>query len=309
MSENTLPNQTKTGQLLDTEGGLRQTNNETSQEIRNSTKRVDKKSTKPSAAINPRISVEDMYRRLVFVSALSDNHFEEAKEMLRTVTECLPETTIIIYDLGLSKLFQNSISAYYKNVKLRRFPFYAYPPHVSSLQTYAWKPLIVKHVARDYDIIMYGDSSVRLVSCNITGALQHLLHFPFFGSPIRSKAVQYAHDGMIGYFQYPRRRSDMKDVASLMGGCWLMWANSDMKQKLIAPWAECAYNQDCIAPFGSELYGCHNAEPFDGHYVGCHRYDQSALNLILAREFGLDYFSRSTNVNVSNSIWSVRRKR
>ena len=88
-----------------------------------------------------------------------------------------------------------------------------------------------------------------------------------------------------------------------------MWANSEMKQKLIAPWAECAYNQDCIAPFGSELYGCHNAEPFDGHYVGCHRYDQSALNLILAREFGLDYFSRSTNVNVSNSIWSVRRKR
>ena len=44
-------------------------------------------------------------------------------------------------------------------------------------------------------------------------------------------------------------------------------------------------------------------------HVGCHRYDQSAPNLILARKFGLDYFSRSTNVNVSNSIWSVRRKR
>ena len=306
MSENTLTHQTKTRQLPDIEGGF---NNETSQEIRNSTKRVDKNSIKPSVAINPRISVEDMYRRLVFVSALSDNHFEEAKEMLRTVTECLPETTIIIYDLGLSRYIQNSISAYYKNVKLRRFPFYAYPPHVSSLQTYAWKPLIVKQMATEYDIIMYGDSSVRLLSCNITGALQHLLHFPFFGSPIRSKAVQHAHDGMIRYLQYPRRRSDMKDVASLMGGCWLMWANSEMKEKLIAPWAECALNKDCIAPFGSELYGCHNAEPFDDHYVGCHRYDQSALNLILAREFGLDYFSRSTDIDISNSIWLVNRTR
>ena len=45
----------------------------------------------------------------------------------------------------------------------------------------------------------------------------------------------------------------MKDVASLKGGCWLMWANSEMKRKLIAPWAECALNEDCIAPFGSEL--------------------------------------------------------
>ena len=299
MSENTLQHQTKTGQLPGTEGGLRETNNETSQEILNST-------IKPSAAINPSISVEDMHRRLVYVSALSDNHFDEAKEMLRTVTECLPETTIIIYDLGLSRYIQQKLSAY-KNVQLRSFPFHANKPYVRNLRNYAWKPLIVKQMATEYDIIMYGDSSVRLVSCNITGALQHLLHFPFLGSPTRSKAVQHAHDGMIRYLQYPRRRSDMKDIASLMGGCWLMWANSEMKRKLISPWAECALNKDCIAPFGSTLHGCNKREPFDGHYSGCHRYDQSALNLILAREFGLDYFSRSTDIDISNSIWLVNR--
>ena len=255
---------------------------------------------------NPSVSVEDMYHRLVFVSAFSDNHFKEAREMLRTVTECLPETTIIIYDLGLNNTHQKALCTY-NNVELRHFPFWAYRPHVRHLRNYAWKPLIVKQVSSEYDIIMYGDSSVRLISCNITTALQHLLEFPFFGNPILSKAVQFAHDGMIRYLQFPKRRRDMKDVASIMGGCWLMWATYEMKMKLIEPLVDCALNEDCIAPFGSQISGCNMSDINDGSYAGCHRYDQSALNLILAREFGLDHFSRNTNRTIAKSIWAVKR--
>ena len=254
----------------------------------------------------PSVSVEDMYHRLVFVSAFSDNHFKEAREMLRIVTECLPETTIIIYDLGLSDSHQKALRTY-NNVELRHFPFWAYRPHVRHLRNYAWKPLIVKQVSSEYDFIMYGDSSVRLISCNITTALQHLLEFPFFGNPILSKAVQFAHDGMIRYLQFPKRRRDMKDVASVMGGCWLMWATYEMKMKLIEPWVDCALNEDCIAPFGSQISGCNMSDINDGSYAGCHRYDQSALNLILAREFGLNHFSRNTNRSIAKSIWAVKR--
>ena len=270
---------------------------------------VHKKFFKPQVVIprNPSVSVEDMYRRLVFVSAFSDNHFKEAREMLRTVTECLPETTIIIYDLGLNK-YTEELLARYKNVEIRPFPFYAFRPHVRNLLTYAWKPLIVKQVSREYDFIMYGDSSVRLISCNITAALEHLLEFPFFGNPIYSKAVEFAHDGMIRYLQFPKRRRDMKDVASVMGGCWLMWATYEMKQRLIFPWADCAIEEECIAPFGCQLFGCNSEIINDGRYAGCHRFDQSALNLILAREFGLDHFSRSTNCSIAKSIWAVKRK-
>ena len=94
----------------------------------------------------------------------------------------------------------------------------------------------------------------------------------------------------------------MKDVASVMGGCWLMWATYEMKMKFIEPLVDCALNEDCIAPFGSQISGCNVSVINDGSYAGCHRYDQSALNLILAREFGLDHFSRSTNRSIAKSI-------
>ena len=59
-----------------------------------------------------------------------------------------------------------------------------------------------------------------------------------------------------------------------------------MKEKFIEPWLDCALHVECIAPKGSKGWPCGHIINHDGHYIGCHRYDQSALNLILAREFG-----------------------
>ena len=73
--------------------------------------------------------------RLVYVSMLSDNHFEEAKEMLRTVYDRVSPKNYSYHYVNFC------LYTYYKNVELCQFPFYAYPPQVS-LQIYAWKPLI-----------------------------------------------------------------------------------------------------------------------------------------------------------------------
>ena len=255
------------------------------------------------------ISVEDMYHRLVYVSALSDNHFKEAKEMFKTVIGCLPKNKIIIFDLGLNEGHIKELSAY-GNVEVRPFPFknYSSVPHVKNLDVYAWKPIIAQIVSMEYDVIMYGDSSVRLLSCNLTAALQHLLQFPILsGAPTKPAAIQYTHDGMIKYFHFPASRKDMADIGGFQGGVWLMWANDMMKKKLIDPWVDCALHKECIAPSGAKLGPCGRAFPRDGHYVGCHRYDQSALNLILAREFGIEYFSKGTDISISSPIWVVRR--
>ena len=125
------------------------------------TKKVKKNEPKPSSVTMSNMTVEDMYQRLVYVSALSDNHFKEAKDMFKMVIGCLPKSKLILYNLGLNEEHIKELSAY-ENVEIRPFPFknYSSLPHVKNLHTYAWKPIIVKIVSMEYDIIMYGDSSL-----------------------------------------------------------------------------------------------------------------------------------------------------
>ena len=98
------------------------------------TKKVKENEPKPSSVTMSNMTVEDMYHRLVYVSALSDNHFKEAKEMFKTVIGCLPKNKIIIFDLGLNEGHIQELSAY-GNVEVRPFPFknYSSVPHVKNL--------------------------------------------------------------------------------------------------------------------------------------------------------------------------------
>ena len=254
------------------------------------------------------VNARYLYDHLVVVTAFSDNHFEEAKDMIASMQTCLPDKKIIVYDLGLSSNKKKEVQRYC-NVELRSFPFENYKqPHIKKVSTYAWKPIIVKLVSQEYDVIMYGDASLRMTSCNMTQALEHLLNFPFLDlHPTSYRAIEFTHDGMMKYLHYPEHRKDIAQLETLQGGCYLMWANSIMQEKLIEPWLDCALHQECIAPKGSRLGPCKFTKHHDGHYVGCHRYDQSALNLILAREFGVDGVLKGSNRNITLPTWKVVR--
>ena len=263
----------------------------------------------PKATIR---SVADLYERLVCVTAFSDNHFHEAIDMIAGLQTCLPGKKIVVYDLGLNSAHREEVSGYC-NVELRSFPFNDYQSlrHVKNLFTYAWKPIITKLLSLEYDVILYGDASLRMKSCNISKALAHLLNFPYLSvHPIRMfYAIEFAHDGMIKYLHYPKARKDIAKVGTLEGG-FLVWANSVMQEKFIDPWLDCALHEECISPKGAKRLSC-PPPPFtknhDGHYVGCHRYDQSAAILILTREFGLDAVDRAANREVTNMLWNVIR--
>ena len=254
-------------------------------------------------------SVADLYERLICVTAFSDNHFNEAKDMIADLQTCLPDKKIIVYDLGLNSGHRKEVSSYC-NVELRSFPFKDYQQsHVKNLYTFAWKPIIAKLMSVEHDVIMYGDSSLRMISCNISSALAYLFEFPFLDlNPTSHPAIEFTHDGMIKYLHYPKSRKDMAHIETLQGGCWLMWANTVMKEKLIEPWLDCALHKECIAPKGANRSPCHTTQNHDGHYIDCHRFDQSALNLILAREFGLDGVLKGSNRKITHPVWDIARK-
>ena len=130
--------------------------------------------------------------------------------MIASVQICLPDKKIIVYDLGLSSKKKEEVCKYC-NVELRSFPFKNYrQPNIRTLQTYAWKPIIIKLVSQEYDVIIYGDASLRMTSCDMSGALAHLLKFPFLDLyPISMRAIEFTHDGMMEYLHYPKHRKDI----------------------------------------------------------------------------------------------------
>ena len=246
---------------------------------------------------------------LTIFTAISSNHFVEAQDMLSSFSKCFPEKKIILFDLGLTGTQRKNLSQR-SYLDFRPFPFEEYKniPYLKTLSLYGWKPLITQKISVESDVIMYSDASVRMISCNITPALEHLLKFPIFsGNPGRYKAIEFTHDGMMNYLKFPKTRESIADVQSFQTGIWLILVNAESRKKIIEPWVDCALHKECMAPKGSRHGPCHATTNHDGHYIDCHRYDQSAMNLILAREYGPDFFSQGAVPTLSRELFIIRR--
>ena len=63
-----------------------------------------------------------------------------------------------------------------------------------------------------------------------------------------------------------------------------------MQEKLIEPWLDCALHVECIGPKGAR------------------HVPQSALNLMLTREFGLDAVQKTFNRKISRELWTSERR-
>ena len=257
--------------------------------------------------------VDFFYCKLVMVTAISSNHYEEAQDMIASVQKFLPSTKLIVYDLGLSAAQKGTLQRYC-NVEVRSFRFEKYPPHTQNLKLYAWKTFITKEVANEYEVLFYGDSSVRVVGTSFADKVfPFLLKFPFMSGKFKATSlpiVSRTHDGMLKYLNMTVTRKQMGQFGHLAGGCWVMWANSLMRTKFITHWVDCGLHQKCISPAGASLYSCNiglgDRNKQAGLYIGCHRYDQSALSMILIREFGVQVWDKVVH-NEAKAILRVQR--
>ena len=231
--------------------------------------------------------------KFLVISAISSNHHIEEVDMIATAQHFFPNSRIIIYDIGLKQTEIDALKKYC-NVEVRTFPFDKYPPHVKNLHTYAWKPLIIQAAAQEADFIFWADSSVRFVK-NFDDTFSKLDDFPIKGHlhPI-CKIVHVTHDATLKYLNVTREM--LGQVVGIEAGIMLVKTN-EVAKRVLNLWRSCALKVSCIAPEGSRVWPCDygKGKPTTIAYIGCHRFDQSALNSILIRDYGKEVFTKILN--------------
>ena len=223
--------------------------------------------------------------KLVVVTALSSNHFVESIDFFGSVYTHFPQVKIIVYDLGLTMNEVSCIQSYCNVLEVRKFNFSHYPSHVKNLYNYAWKIFIISEISEEHELFFYCDTSCRMKSI-IPHYLPNILKFPVLpASWLKQSVVKTTHDRMLKYLGVQKSRQELEQLLphGFQATAVILWANAVFKEKLLPSLIDCASYLECIAPKGSGLFGCNFALP---EYVGCHRYDQSALNVLLLRDFG-----------------------
>ena len=227
--------------------------------------------------------------KLVMVTAISSNHFKEVIDYIGSVHALFPHTKIIVYDLGLKASQSRTISSYC-NTEIRRFDFSKYPNHVKTLKKYAWKPFIIEEMSEEYEIFFFCDASIR-VTQSVKNFIPNLLKFPVLPCSRleeRLQVMKSTHDGMFRYLNLTGSREQLASLSpTFESGSVIYWANNLFKENFLPKWIDCAMHVECIAPKGSTVHGCDFKKKVwpKKVYAGCHRYDQSALNVILYRDF------------------------
>jgi len=224
----------------------------------------------------------------MIVTAFSSNHFKESLDFFGSVHKELPQVKMIVYDLGLTASQMQSIKGYCNVQEVRKFKFEKYPSHTKDLFKYAWKPFIIKEISEEFELFLYCDASCRIKRA-FREFLLNVTKFPLVPNCMLGKGsavLRSTHDGMLKYFN--ASRDELLEVVpqgGFPGGIQLIWVSKMWKEKILTPWVDCAMHLECISPAGAKLSGCNFGTKPSSAYVGCHRYDQSALNVIMGKEF------------------------
>ena len=262
-------------------------------------------------------SVEELLNDLVVVTGISSNHYNEAQDMLGSVHYFLPDTTIIVYDVGLESEQVQALKEL-KNVQVRKYEFeangrtdYRKLRHGAGLGCYAWKIFAMDEISKEHKIFMWFDASIRLVKPLTTnGCIQSLNDIPLsacFNHMYSRRMMQFTDEGTVKYFNITRQQ--MKDVVGFQAGC-LMFKMTKKMQFIMEKWVDCAYNEECICGTKNTRIKIHcNFSVPQGtkFFPGCHRYDQAALTWLSAMHLGMDKVDKVANSNCKKIFVKDRR--
>uniref|UniRef100_A0A8R1DT22 Uncharacterized protein n=1 Tax=Caenorhabditis japonica TaxID=281687 RepID=A0A8R1DT22_CAEJA len=123
--------------------------------------------------VGPFVNLSDSSKNeedVVFVSAISDNHFNEAVGSLSSLRTFNPTQKYIIYGMDLSERYVKYFKTL-RNVEYRVFNTSEYPEYVNNWMEYRFKPLILAEVMKEYANIWWMDAHISVKKPNMTKLL------------------------------------------------------------------------------------------------------------------------------------------
>ena len=251
----------------------------------------------PQNDVEGHLSVEQLLNDLVVVTGISSNHYNEAQDMLGSVHHFLPNTSIILYDVGL-KSEQVKALKELKNIEIRHYEFevkgrtdYRKLKYTrKGLGCYAWKIFVMDEISKEHKIFLWLDSSIRILKPLTDHCIESVNDIPLtacFHHLTNRRMMEFTDEGTIKYFNITRQQ--MKDVIGLQSGC-LMFKMTKKMRLIMEKWVDCAYNEECICgtKSGTGKEFCNFSIPQSTEFIGCHRYDQATLTWLLALYLGMD---------------------
>ena len=164
---------------------------------------------------------------------------------------------------------------------MRDLDYAQYPPHVASVNNFAWRPILLQLLLREFGAVMYLEPTTRFKSpsspnyLRLRGSRSYFLWDPLVFQPV----VAYTEKDTFDYLQ--EKRCTFRDCSIITAEAIALYRTQTTWIELMKPWLKCALNADCIAPKYAMYSKCfHMRQP---RTTGCHRYDMSALSIIINR--------------------------
>ncbi|XP_046557595.1 uncharacterized protein LOC124266836 [Haliotis rubra] len=222
--------------------------------------------------------------RTMFVTATSSNHFYESQALIRNlhrnVFPLINDYTFVLYDLGLTASERKQMEKHCR-CEVRRFPLEFMPSRLQNLKCYIWKPIIIQANLHKADILVWMDASVRFSNSIIKSLLDDAERRGMVLASGTNSVAQHTLQVTMNYM-----KEDVCTLAPVLEheATFIMFHNEQLIQEAVMkPWAACAMSAKCMCPRDPEQDSFCDVNIHK--YKKCHRFDQSGINIILAKLF------------------------
>ncbi|XP_071095938.1 uncharacterized protein [Haliotis cracherodii] len=224
--------------------------------------------------------------RVLIVTGASSDHFLESQGLIQSLHQnVFPELdnyTFVYYDLGLDSKQREQLKKHCR-CEVRRYPVEKMPHMHQKLRCYTWKPFIIEANIRSTDILIWADASVRFQKSAIGPLIKEA---NTKGAIMPVYPPQYAisdHVQKITFDYFSEQTCHFAQVGE-MAATFLVFKNERfIREAILKPWIACALDSRCMCPSDPEkLIVCYTHVR---KYNKCHRFDQAALNVLLAKLF------------------------